>query len=160
DLTAQLDAASTPSAGLAPSSAQTIAISSGTEAALRRGHPARVVGIFVGASIVVLAVVYALVQRLGLPDWVLYGAAVLLLTGLPIMAVTSLDERRRTVARTTGLMTATPPGSPANLFTWRKALMGGGLAFIGLALVAGAYMAMRLLGIGPVGTLVASGVIK
>ena len=38
--------------------------------------------------------------------------------------------------------------------------MGGGLAFAALALVAGGYTAMRLLGIGPVGTLVASGVIK
>jgi hypothetical protein len=33
------------------------------------------------------------------------------------------------------------------------------LAFVGLAVVAGGFMAMRLLGIGPVGTLVASGVL-
>ncbi len=38
--------------------------------------------------------------------------------------------------------------------------MGGGLAFGSLAAVAAAYTAMRLLGIGPVGTLVASGVLK
>ena len=135
-------------------------ISSGTEAALRRGHPARVAAIFVAISVVVLAGVYLLVQRLGLPDWVLYGAVALLVVGLPIMLVTSLQERRRTVARTTGLVTTTPPGSAVSLFTWRKALMGGGLAFAALALVAAVYMAMRLLGIGPVGTLVASGVIK
>jgi tetratricopeptide (TPR) repeat protein len=160
ELAAQLDAASTPSAGFTPSSAQTVVVSSGTEAALRRGHPARVAAIFVATSVAVMAGVYLLVQRLGLPDWVLYAAAALLLLGLPIMLVTSLHERRRTVARTTGLMTATPPGSPVSLFTWRKAIMGGGLAFAGLGLVAAVYMAMRLLGIGPVGTLVASGVIK
>lgn len=37
--------------------------------------------------------------------------------------------------------------------------MGGGLAFAGLGVMAAAYTAMRLLGIGPVGTLVASGVL-
>ena len=47
ELVVQLDAASTPTAGLTPSSAQTTVISSGTEAALRRGHPARVAAIFV-----------------------------------------------------------------------------------------------------------------
>ncbi len=160
ELAVQLDAASTPTAGLTPSSAQTTVVSSGTEAALRRGHPARVAAIFVAISVVVLAGVYLLVQRLGLPDWVLYGAVALLVVGLPIMLVTSLQERRRTVARTTGLVTTTPPGSAVSLFTWRKALMGGGLAFAALALVAAVYMAMRLLGIGPVGTLVASGVMK
>ncbi len=159
ELVSALDSAATPSSGLAPSGAQTV-ISSGTEAALRRGHPVRVAAIFVAASVVVLAAVWLLVHGLGLPDWVLYGAGGLLAIGLPIMLVTSFQERRRSLARTTGLMAATPPGSPAHLFTWRKALFGGGLAFAGLALAAGGYTAMRLLGIGPVGTLVASGVIK
>jgi tetratricopeptide (TPR) repeat protein len=45
----------------------------------------------------------------------------------------------------------------AQHFTWRKAILGGVAAFTGLAVVAGAYTAMRVLGIGPVGTLVASG---
>jgi tetratricopeptide (TPR) repeat protein len=75
------------------------------------------------------------------------------------MLLTGLRERERAVARTTGLV----PGAAAGLdrwLTWRKALLGGGLAFGALAAVAGAYTAMRLLGIGPVGTLVASGVLK
>ena len=159
ELVAQLDAVGTPSAGLTPSSAQTV-ISSGTESALRRSHPARVAGYFVAGSVVVLAVIWVLVQRLGLPDWVLYGAGGLLVAGLPIMVVTGLQERRRTVARTTGMVNPTPQGSPVRLFTWRKALLGGGLAFGTLALAAAGYTAMRLLGIGPVGTLVASGVLK
>jgi serine/threonine protein kinase/tetratricopeptide (TPR) repeat protein/TolB-like protein len=158
ELLAQLDAASTPSAGLAPSGAQTV-ISSGTETALRRSNPLRVAAIFAVASIVVLAAAWLLVQRLGLPDWVLYGAGALLVIGLPIMLVTSLHERRRAVARTTGLVSP-PSSAAAGLFTWRKALMGGGLAFAGLTLIAGGYTAMRLLGIGPVGTLVASGVLS
>ncbi|MGH7497394.1 MAG: protein kinase domain-containing protein [Gemmatimonadales bacterium] len=160
ELVAQLDSAATPTSGIAPSGAATIVVSSGTEAALRRGHPARVAGFFVLGSVVVLALVWVLVQRLGLPDWVLYGAGGLLAAGLPIMLATGLQERRRTVARTTGMVRPTPPGSPVQLFTWRKALLGGGLAFGALALAAAGYTAMRLLGIGPVGTLVASGVLK
>jgi tetratricopeptide (TPR) repeat protein len=41
--------------------------------------------------------------------------------------------------------------------TWRKAVRGGVLAFAALGIVTVAYSAMRVLGIGPVGTLVASG---
>ena len=53
----------------------------------------------------------------------------------------------------------TPQGIQA-FFTWRKSLLGGGVAFAALGVTAAVYMAMRLLGIGPVGTLVASGVLK
>jgi hypothetical protein len=38
--------------------------------------------------------------------------------------------------------------------------MGGGVAFAGLGVFAAGYTAMRLLGIGPVGTLVATGVLE
>ncbi|HXV85875.1 MAG TPA: tetratricopeptide repeat protein, partial [Gemmatimonadales bacterium] len=44
-------------------------------------------------------------------------------------------------------------------FTWRKALLGGGLAFAGLTLIAGGFMASRLLGIGPGATLVSKGLL-
>src|SRR4029079_7467929 len=66
----QLDAMSTPSSGTMPVTAQTV-ISTGTEKAIRRGHPLRVAGLFVIASLVVIAIVWQLVGRLGLPDWVL-----------------------------------------------------------------------------------------
>ncbi|HET9038766.1 MAG TPA: protein kinase [Gemmatimonadales bacterium] len=155
----QLDAMSTPSSGTMPVSAQTV-ISTGTEKAIRRGHPLRVAALFAVASIVVIAIVWQLVGRLGLPDWVLYGAVALLLVGLPVMLMTGWHERQRAVARTTGMYVPAHPAGLEGWLTWRKALMGGGLAFGGLAVVAGAYTAMRLLGIGPVGTLVASGVLK
>ncbi len=44
--------------------------------------------------------------------------------------------------------------------TWRKAILGGVLAFALLGLVTTGYMAMRVLGIGPVGSLVAAGVLE
>jgi tetratricopeptide (TPR) repeat protein len=158
ELVPQLDATSTPTSGTMPVAAPGV-ISSGTEQAIRRGHPARVAGLFLLGSLLVLAVVWTLVRRLGLPDWVLWAAAGLLVIGLPIMLLTGVHERQRAAARTTGLVAASPGGLDGWL-TWRKALLGGGLAFVALAVIAGAYTAMRLLGIGPVGTLVASGVLK
>jgi eukaryotic-like serine/threonine-protein kinase len=155
ELVPHLDGITTPSGGTIPTGTQPI-ISAATEQAIRRGHPVRVALWFAAASALVLGVVAFLMYRLGLPDWVLVAAGVLLIIGLPIMVVTGLHERRRAAARTTAVITPTELG-PARWFTWRRALLGGGLAFGGLAVVAGAYTAMRLLGIGPVGTLVAAG---
>jgi tRNA A-37 threonylcarbamoyl transferase component Bud32/tetratricopeptide (TPR) repeat protein len=156
ELLTQLQAMSTPTGGMAPTG--TTAISSGTEAAIRRGSPLRVAALFGGAAIAVLAAVYFLMQRLGLPTWVFVGAIALLGLGLPIMLVTGLFERRRALERTTGFTPAAQ--GVAGWFTWRRALWGGGLAFGALAGVATIYMAMRLLGIGAVGTLVAKGALK
>src|SRR5438105_1404201 len=127
--------------------------------AARRGRPLHVGAWFVAASAGVLALVYLLRQVLGLPDWVLRAAAVLLAAGLPIMIATGLFERRRALARSAGRITATTAGSWHRLFTWRSAISGGVAAFAALGLGAAAYMTMRALGIGPVGTLVASGVL-
>ncbi|MBI3981952.1 MAG: hypothetical protein HY337_03515 [Gemmatimonadetes bacterium] len=115
-------------------------------------------GLFLASSLVVLFVVYSVVRFVGLPDWVFWGAIGLLAVGLPIMLMAGKHERQRAEAALTGTHVPTPTGMQRH-FTWRKALLGGGLAFAGLALVAGGYMAMRVFGIGPVGTLVASGVL-
>ena len=158
ELAAQLEAATTPSGGHAPTGAGP-AVSSATEAAIRQGHPGRVAALFVAGSALVLAAVYLLVYRLGLPDWVLYGAGILLLVGLPITLMAGIQERRRAQERTSGLTVPTPAGL-APWASWRRALIGGGLAFAGLGVLAAGYTAMRLFGIGPVGTLVASGVLE
>jgi len=152
----QFEAMATPTGGMAPTEGPPI-ISSGTEAAIRRGHPARVATLFALAAVGVLALVYALLQLLGLPDWVLPGAIGLLAVGLPIMVWTGVIERRRALARTTGRAIA--PVGLHRWFTWRRALLGGVGAFGTLGVGTAIYMGMRLLGIGPVGTLVASGVL-
>src|SRR5437899_5496069 len=99
-------------------------------------------------------------NQLGLPGWLMPGAIGLLVAGLPTMVVTGLIGRRRALARTTGHMTTPPAGGLHSWLTWRKALGGGVAAFAALGLGAGGYAAMRVLGIGPVGTLVASGVLE
>jgi eukaryotic-like serine/threonine-protein kinase len=48
-------------------------------------------------------------------------------------------------------------GGAARLFTWRRALSGGGVAFLFLGLSAGGYLGMRAAGIGPAATLLSRG---
>jgi len=124
-------------------------------AAAERGHPVRVTGLFALGSAAVLGVVYFLTNQLGLPGWVLRAAIGLLAVGLPVTVATGLVERRRALARA-----AAPPAAGLHAWlTWRKVLTSGVLAFAALGLVAAAHTAMRVLGVGPVGTLVASGVL-
>src|SRR5438309_1010995 len=148
----------TPSGGITPTgSAPYDAVAA---AAAARAHPLRVAGLFALTSVAVLGVVYFLMNQLGLPGWVMPWAIGLLVVGLPIVVTTGVIERRRALARTTGRV-APPTGSGLHgWLTWRKALGGGVAAFAALGLGAGGYAAMRVLGIGPVGTLVASGVLE
>jgi eukaryotic-like serine/threonine-protein kinase len=161
EMLTQLQAMATPSGGMAPTGATEAAgaFTSGAEAALRRAHPVRVAMLFALASIAVLAVVFVLRQRLGLPDWVFPGAVVLLAIGLPIMLVTGRKERERVLAAATGTYRI-PDAGVAKHLTWRKAILGGGLAFGALVAIVIAYTAMRVLGIGSIGTLQAKGLIK
>jgi tetratricopeptide (TPR) repeat protein len=133
------------------------------EAIARRAHPVRVALLFGFGSIAVLALVYTLVLALGLPDWVFPAAIALLAMGLPIMLTTGVFERRRALQRRrVGSRPAAAVSSEKGvraLFTWRRALLGGGLASAALAVATGGYMAMRQLGIGPYGTLMARGAI-
>src|SRR2546427_221319 len=161
EVLAQLEAMATPSGGMTPTATGPVSAAQ-VDAALRQSHPARVAALSASASLAVLAFVYLLVWKLGLPDWVFAGAVGLLLVGLPIMLMTGLAERRRMLASTGRLpaAAASGPGGWHGWLTWRKAIGGGVAAFVALALAAAVYTAMRLLGIGPVGTLVASGVLK
>jgi len=155
ELATTLEAMATPTGGTAPTGA-TPSISSGSREALRRSHPRRTMALFAVAAIAVLLVVYVAVIRFGLPWWVLTAAVGLMAIGAPIMYATGRAEHRRVLARTTGI--TLPPEPPAAHFlTWNRAIMGGVVAFASLTIVAVAYSAMRVLGIGPVGTLVASG---
>ncbi|MGH7548169.1 MAG: protein kinase domain-containing protein [Gemmatimonadales bacterium] len=152
----QLEQLVTPTGGITPTgSAPYDAV---TAAAAARGHPLRVAGLFVVAAVAVLGVVYFIVDQLGLPGWVLPAAVVLLAVGLPVMVTTGLVERRRALARTAG--GAPPVNRLHGWLTWRKALLGGVAGFAALGLAAAVYTGMRVLGIGPVGTLVASGVLE
>jgi tetratricopeptide (TPR) repeat protein len=68
-------------------------------------------------------------------------------------------EQRRLLAGKTGV-TAAPTGMLGRLTTLRGALAGGGLAFGGLVVGTAAFMALRVLGVGPFATLLSAGVLK
>ncbi len=129
------------------------------ELAWRRSHPTRVMGLFAAAALGVVAVTYVLVGQLGLPSWVLPATVALLAGALPIVMLTGRAERRRASARISGATKTVRVGGLQDRLTWRRALTGGAVAFAGLGIAVSAYMGMRLMGIGPVGTLVASGVL-
>jgi tetratricopeptide (TPR) repeat protein len=118
-----------------------------------RSDPLRAAGAFSLASLVLLALVYLLILQLGLPGWVFVTAIALLVIGLPMVVATSLTERQRRSA-------AAEDTGRRRLLTWRNTLLGGVLAFAALGVVTVGYMSARVLGIGPAGTLIATGAIE
>ncbi len=130
----------------------------------------QVLAVYLGVSWVALQVVDLLKQNMGLPDWVFPFALVLLVIGLPIILATAMlhgrpgaEPEAASGSPEGGPVTAGAPAgaelSPRRLFTWRNALAGGALAFVLLAVVTTGFMFMRTRGIGPVGSLVAKGLI-
>ncbi len=138
----------------------------------------QVLVLYMGASWGVLEVVDVLKDNMGLPDWVFPFAVVLLLIGLPIMLGTAAiqakfaaQDRRPAVddapassqdpvpAPVAAPATETDDVEAHHIFTWRRALIGGAAAFVLLTVVTTGFMFMRNRGIGPVGSLVAKGLI-
>jgi tetratricopeptide (TPR) repeat protein len=126
----------------------------------------QILGLYAAGSWVVLQVVDVLKENMGLPDWVFPFAFILLLIGLPIILTTAAVQKRMAEAPAGGDAASVPAVEPKSsddvrrMFTWKNALLGGGLAFVLLALVTGGFMYMRNSGIGPVGSLVASGLLE
>ncbi|MDX1393447.1 MAG: tetratricopeptide repeat protein [Gemmatimonadota bacterium] len=131
----------------------------------------QVLGIYLGASWIALQVVNEIGDAVGFPEWVSPAALMLLVIGAPIVIGTAFINEgmstREPKAEPQSLADVgeVPPPPPRDrsgaekLFTWKRALLGGAAAF-GLLLVgAGIWMAMRVTGVGPAGTLVAKGVL-
>ncbi|MGB1658364.1 MAG: hypothetical protein ACPHO4_13535, partial [Longimicrobiales bacterium] len=143
----------------------------------------QVLGIFLASSWGVLQAVEFVTDFAGLPDWTPAMALVLLMVGLPICLATAFvqeglpghqlasdppdDTAASGVLAADGEMakeTDTPSahaGTPGTrrFFTWRNAILGGvgAFALLGFSLIA--YFVMWTTGVGPVGSLVAQGII-
>ena len=145
DLLAALDAAATTSA---------VTAATGQPPAFQaaRAWPlSQVLGLFGVAAASVLGLAWGLRTLLGLPDWFFPAAVTLMALGLPVVLAAALLHNRRAGGR------ATPTAPLARHLSLAGAVRGGVFALGGLGIATGGYMAMRALGIGPVGSLVASG---
>ena len=148
----ELESLATPSGGSAP------AMSTATRAFLApkgRVQFGRALALYAIASIIVVALAALVVQTLGVPDWVLPGAAIVMALGLPMVVITGLVQRGAAAA-------AVPAYDSAarRLFTWRRTAIGGAAALGVFSVLTLGWLVMRSLGIGPAGSLVAAGVLK
>ena len=124
---------------------------------------------YAAAFVFVTVLAKAAIVGIGLPDWVLPGAIVVMLLGLPAILFTAYTHRvaRREVMQTP---TYTPGGSRRSSGTvatlaikasphvsWRRTWMGGAVAVSGFVLLIALYMISRATGVGPFGSLMAAG---
>ena len=135
----------------------------------RPGAWKRALGAYVLAVAVVALLARAAVTGLGLPDWVFTGALIVMALGLPVILATAYVHRvTRRLATMTPRMTTSgdvmgPKGVEAiavkagRHFTWRRATLGGAYALAAFVAAVGVFMALRSLGIGPAGSLLAAG---
>lgn len=160
EIAARLDSMATPTGGTTPISSTPVSTARhDAAAAVRRSSPARVLGLFALASAAVIAAAYGLTRIFDLPDWIWQGAAAAMAIGLPIIAYTGRVERKRAVAMTMGTLRFEPEPAHHGWFTWRRTILGGGLALGLVAVLAGGYLVSRKLGIGPGSTLMSTGVL-
>jgi eukaryotic-like serine/threonine-protein kinase len=133
----------------------------------------RALAYYAAAFVGVLIVAQAAVIGIGLPSWVVPGAMVVMLMGLPVILFTAYVQRvtRRALTMTP---TYTPGGTPGTThgamatlamkasphMSWRRAAMGGVYALAAFILLVGGFMTLRALGIGPAGSLFAAGKIQ
>jgi tRNA A-37 threonylcarbamoyl transferase component Bud32/tetratricopeptide (TPR) repeat protein len=122
----------------------------------------RAFAVYAGSFVGVALLARVAINAIGLPDWVLPGALMVMALGLPVLLITSFvhhqtHQRAPEVVRSRRGVLAQRI-SPH--FTWRRATTGG-LAALGMfALLVAGYMVLRVLGIGPAGSLLAAGVLE
>ena len=126
---------------------------------------------YAAAFVLVAIVAKSAIVGIGLPDWVFPGALIVMALGLPIILFTAYTQyvARRAVMQSPtltpgGTAVAEPQGTMATIalkasphLSWRRAAMGGAAALGAFVVVVGVFMIMRVLGIGPVGSLLAAG---
>ncbi|MEP6590266.1 MAG: protein kinase [Gemmatimonadota bacterium] len=154
--------------GMSTSSTPTLSLSA-------PGMFPKVLGLYLVAIAVVALLAKAAVVGIGLPDWVFPGAIVVMLLGLPALLVTAYVKR---VAR--HAVTATPTLTPGGTMvpramsgtmatmalranphmSWRRTARGGAYAMGAFVVLVAAFMTMRAFGVGPFGSLLASGSLK
>jgi eukaryotic-like serine/threonine-protein kinase len=119
----------------------------------------RALAVYVVAVVAVAILAKAAIVGIGLPDWVLPGSLAVMALGLPMILFTAYVQR---VTRRAITSSREPQGTMATLalkatphLSWRRTAAGGVYAIAAFVLLVGGYMALRALGIGPAGSLLA-----
>jgi eukaryotic-like serine/threonine-protein kinase len=139
----------------------------------------QVLSIYLVGAWLAYQVVLGLTDGIGLPDWVPGLAFVLFVVGLPVVLATAfINEGPPSLRREESAAPAWDetllPGlghaaaddeaprrpEPGHWLTWRRSLGAGFVAFIMLGAGTTGFMGMRVMGIGPVGTLLAKQVLE
>jgi tetratricopeptide (TPR) repeat protein/tRNA A-37 threonylcarbamoyl transferase component Bud32 len=136
-----------------------------------RGFFLPAMGIYAASFIVVAIVARLLVDTQGLPEWVFTGALIVMALGFPLMLFTGYSQyvaRKAAQATPThtprGTQVRPSAGTLAQLavkasphVSWSRTARGGIAALTAFALLVAAYLVLRVLGIGPSGSLLAAG---
>jgi eukaryotic-like serine/threonine-protein kinase len=129
----------------------------------------RAVLFYIAAVLGVVGVAKAATMTIGLPGWVLPGALIVMALGLPVILFTGYVQSvaRRVLVATPALTPGggtAPHGTMATIalkasphVSWKRTTRGGLFAVGGFVALIIAFMVMRAFGIGPVGSLFASG---
>jgi tetratricopeptide (TPR) repeat protein len=133
----------------------------------------KALAIYAGAFIAVAILAKAAIVGIGLPDWVFPGSLIMMALGLPAILWTGYVQRvtRRVITATP---TFTPGGTPSAVqgtmatialraaphVSWYRTAKGGVYALGVFMLSIVAFMSLRAMGVGPFGSLVASGKLK
>jgi tetratricopeptide (TPR) repeat protein len=113
--------------------------------------------VYLGVSFAILEAIALFIDFFALPRWLFSAAFLLLLLGLPVVIVTSLsaEEKYGDDVPAEAREAAAEEDRRLRLLTWRNSVATLGLVLLLVAAVAIGYMAMRTLGVGPPGTLLA-----
>ena len=136
-----------------------------------RGTFKKALSLYALAFVVVAIVARASIIAIGLPDWVFTGSLLVMALGLPVILFTGYVHHttQRLVTSTPkltpgGTSGTSPQGTMQTLamkasphMSWRRTTLGGVFAIGSFIVLVGAFMLLRALGIGPVGSLLAAG---
>lgn len=122
----------------------------------KRRNVWRALGLFIGGGWALLQVFDLFIERGFLPEWVFAGAFIALALGLPIVLATAWVQGGGSE------WDSERDDGPDFLvhFTWKRAIVGGVLAFAALGFATSVYMVMRVTGVGAPATLTAQGLFE
>jgi tetratricopeptide (TPR) repeat protein len=132
----------------------------------------RALVLYVAAFIGVLILARAAIVGIGLPDWILPGAAIVMALGLPVILFTAFAQRvNRQIAATTPTLTpggnrslAAPHGTLATIaikatpyLGWQRTARGGVMALSAFVIATAVVLLAGERGFGPAATLLSGG---